>query len=185
LSKKPTKIWFLIAFIVLVVGIGLAALVGYSTYSEFNDGTKLTLPETKEVDLESGSYTVFYDYEGAYNLEDYQNVMFRIDNVESNEPVQLDQPTMNSNYSFGGRSGIAVLTFEIENEGTYRIQIYENEGQETDRTPDFVILSGFGKNVGSIVVAIFILIGAASLAGLIVLITIIRIVIYNKRENNI
>ncbi len=118
-----SRLWYLVAFLVLVLGIGGAIFFAVSSLGGLQDALqRVVVPGESVVALDKGTYTIFHETTGTldgvvYSASDISGLRISLQSADSGDAVQLLRPSANSTYSFGGSSGVSVFTFAIETPG--------------------------------------------------------------------
>lgn len=174
----PSRKGYVLAGAVLVAGaIGLAAILylGLSGLSM----QRVVVPGADELALdEPGRYTIYHESRSVmdgrvYDVADVSGLTVELVSAETGESVPLDAPGANTTYELRGRSGRAVLTFEVGRPGAYRL----SAGYPTGGGPETVLAvgKGFGTRIAmTIAGAIAVAIGSVLLAGAIAVVTFVR-----------
>ena len=176
-SSGPGRKWYVVALLVLVLigGPGLYALIeGVDGIT--NGLTRVAVPGQADVQLDEGTWTVFYEYSGehdgvAYNTSRTAPPML-ITVTGSGGNVPVEGSTGSFNYNIGGHAGFSIGEFAIDEAGPYTV-----EATVSDSTDSGHYLLALGKDLGRstvmLVLGIFVTIGAAAIALLIFLVVII------------
>ena len=177
MSKSGRK-GFVIAALVLVLGaIGSAAILylGLSGLSM----QRVVAPGSAELALEEpGRYTIYHESRSVmdgrvYDVADVSGLTVELVSAETGESVPLDAPGANTTYELRGRSGRAVLTFEVDRPGAYRLSADYPAGGGPETV--LAVGRGLGTRIAMTVAgAIAVGIGSFLLAVAIVVVTFIR-----------
>lgn len=178
----PGRKWYAVSAIVLVGGLVVAGLVLFSRLQGLGDELQqVMVPGEVELSLDrSGTYTIFHEYEsmveGRYysSPETITGLAVRVTSGARGTPVELRAPPVRATYSFGGRSGVSIFSFDIEGPGRYRV----SAGYPDARTePRIVLTVGRGFVTGlvrTILGAIGIAFGTFAIAGAIAVVTFVK-----------
>lgn len=176
----PSRMGYLVALGVFGVGmIGFAAFLFFGLRGLGDELPRFVVPGTTELALNrTGTYTIFHESESVvdgrvYAPADVSGLSVEVVSAETGQSIPLDTPGASSSYTLGGRSGTAVLTFEVEEPGPYRlIASYANgSGPETV----LAVGHGFGRRLFMTVAgAIAIAFGSAGIALAIAVVTFVR-----------
>jgi hypothetical protein len=183
-NPMPGRIWYGIA-LALLVAAGVAATV--LAFSRLN-GLAKELPQVivpGEADLtfhRPGTYTVFLERESVVNGQLFSTsddiAELRVQLVSPNgAPITLSAPAMSSNYSFGGRSGLAVLACEITEPGKYHLAAGYPDGRQE---PKGVLAIGLGVG-GKILSTVLMTLGVA-MTGFVVAVAIAAGTFWKRRK---
>lgn len=176
----PSRKGYLVAVGVFVVGmIGFAAFLFFGLRGLGDELPRFVVPGTTELDLnQTGTYTIFHESESVvdgrvYTPADASGLYVEVVSAETGESISLDTPGASSSYTLGGRSGRAVLTFEVEEPGAYRLVAGYPDGSGPETV--LAVGHGFGRRLfmtvaGSIAIAF----GSAGIALVIAVVTFVR-----------
>lgn len=124
--EKPGRKGYVIAGVVLLVGViafGAILYLGLRGLSM----QRVIVPGATELGLdEPGRYTIYHESRSVmdgrvYDVADVAGLTVELVSAETGESVPLDAPGANTTYELRGRSGRAVLTFEVGRPGAYRL----------------------------------------------------------------
>jgi len=178
----PGRKWYAVSAVVLVGGLVVAGLLLFSRLKGLGDELQqVMVPGEVELSLDrSGTYTIFHEHEsmveGRYysSPETITGLAVRVTSGTSGTPVELRAPPARVTYSFGGRSGVAIFSFDIEGPGRYRV----SAGYPDARTePRIVLTVGRGFVTGlvrTILGAIGIAFGTLAISGTIAVVTFVK-----------
>ena len=178
----PGRKWYAVSAIVLVGGLVVAGLVLFSRLKGLGDELRqVMMPGEAELSLDrSGTYTIFHEHEsiveGRYysSPEAIAGLAVRMTSGASGAPVELRAPPVRATYSFGGRSGVSIFSFEIDRPGSYRI----SAGYPDARTEPRIVLTigrGFvGGLVKTILGTIGIAFGTLAISGTFAVVTFVK-----------
>ena len=150
-GSGPSRLWYLLP-VVVVVG-ALLAMGAFLTdrLSSLGDGlVQIVVPGKMELMLEPGSYLVFHERRSTvdgriFSVEDVTDLGVTLASV-AGQPVALAPTSWSSSYELAGRSGSAVLEFEIENPGAYVLSAAYREGVAGPQTV-LAVGRAFGSNL--------------------------------------
>lgn len=177
----PGRKWYGIAAGIFLLGLAVCAAFTVLRLRSLGDHLpQLVVPGTSEFHLaERGGYTIFHETGSVidgryYGPADVSGLSVEVVSAATGQPVPLESPTTNTTYSLGGRSGAAVLTFDIVEPGVYRVT-----GRYDDRRtgPTTVLAVGHGftrKLMLTIGGAIGIAFGSFAVAAAIAIVTFFR-----------
>ena len=170
--------------------LGIIGLIGFVFFviflfrqiKEQAPKIQIVVPGTHEIELtEPGEYTIFYEYRSVVDSKVFMTgealpaeLLVSLYKRAGNMEVDLKQPSMNNTYNIGGRAGISLLEFNIDEPGIYLIN---GRYAGMVEKPDIVLAIGQFRLFGVIFGAI-----AIFFASLIITITgcIIILVTYLK-----
>jgi hypothetical protein len=149
----PGRKWYAVAAAVFVLGGILCALFLWSRLSELGDELpQMVVPGTIELELgRPGDYTLFHEHQSVvegrfYSSRDISGLELHLVSSSTGEPVELRAPSGNTTYSLGGRSGVSVAAFDIDEPGSYRFSAAYPDGSPEPRTV-LAIGQGFGRKL--------------------------------------
>ncbi|HET7840478.1 MAG TPA: hypothetical protein VFM21_02675 [Terriglobia bacterium] len=181
-DNPPSRAYYGVAGAVLVGGVGLfVALLWRGISSVPSKVQQVVAPGRAELTLSKpGDYTIFYEYQSVLGNRVYstgQNVPgleCTLVSKSAQEPVPLSRATVNSNYSFGGRSGKSVFDFHINQPGVYELTASYPVGEQGE---EVVLAVGQGVVTGilsTVFGALAIMFGTIGLTIAIILITAVK-----------
>jgi hypothetical protein len=179
-KTKPSRWYYVLSGIVLVAGLAGLWFFLLSGVSTLTKGLiQIVVPGQQELILsETGKYTVFHEYRSIVGNKVYSMAKGRLSGLQcgltskaTGERIPLYGAIMNSKYSLGSRSGIAVFNFRINSPDTYVFSAQYPPGKDGPE----VVLSvshGFAKDLlVTILGGLGILFGSAGAATVIAAIT--------------
>jgi hypothetical protein len=180
---KPSRWYYGLATVVFLTGVLLFTLFLFNSLSALTGGlTQLVVP-TIESDItfsEAGKYTIFYEYQTVidnklyFTGESLSGMQCTLTRKATGHRIALSRPLARSTYSLGGRKGVSVLEFNIDQPGIYEFSASYPEGQEG---PEVVLAVGHGflKNlIGTIVGGLAIFFGSIVIAIAIAVVTVLK-----------
>jgi hypothetical protein len=180
----PGRKWYVIAFVLILVG---AALAGFVAYRQLNGLTnhlpQVVVPGQADLTLSrAGTYTIYLEREAVVNGRLYaasdavDGMRVRVSSA-AGSPIEMTRPSVNSNYSLGGRSGSAVLAFTVAEPGQYRLGADYPDGS---LEPQAVLAVGFGvpQRILTAIATVFGIAGVGFVLG-----AIVAIVTFLKRRS--
>ena len=181
----PSRWWYVLAALFPVIGIAGMAVVMLTGLLTLDEGfQRVVLPGHHELTLtETGSYTIFLEHhtvmDGRVYVTDQRSVSgleLTLISARNRDVIPLEPPGANTTYSVGGRSGVGVLTFDVNLPGLYVLSGRYPAGSEG---PDAVFTIGHGF-LGKVLVMVF---GSLALlfgSGLLCVVTVL--VVFLKRR---
>lgn len=173
-----SPLWFVVA---AVIGIGGFVTAGFQLFSGLGDFEgrmkQVVMPGSVTLDLgEAGTYTVFHERRSVVDGKSYSSdstaglrlSVFAPDGTELNLT-----PSSGSTYTFNGREGRSLSTFQVVTPGQYRVTGTLPNGRTE---PKIVLALGVGVLGGMfkmIGLSIAFAIGGVAIAALIVILTVI------------
>lgn len=133
LPIRPSRLWYLVAGVLLAVAVGCAVLAVSSLSALSNKVSsfqRVQVPGQRVVTFaSSGSYLVYFEGPGFSGLHTTGTVPVGIQSQGSHQQIKISalNGTTSESYSMGGHSGLAVASFTITAPGTYVL----NAGQPT------------------------------------------------------
>jgi hypothetical protein len=174
----PSKWWFLVAGLVAVGGIAMAIVifvVGMMSFLDRVEGfERVAVPGTTEVELGTGGYSVYHEYDGASNTGTrFVGVPAVTITSPTGQDVTLRPYRGNVTYSGSGHEGEGILTFDADQAGTYVVEVTGEPGSEV------AIGRGIGRGLVGTIVGAFAAAGIGIVAG-----GVIAIVVGVRRSQN-
>jgi hypothetical protein len=124
---------------------------------------QVVVPGEHEIHLsDSGTYTVFYEYRSEVDGRVYataqslSGLLVALRSKDDFTEVALSSPSGSTTYSVGGRAGVSVLKFEIDEPGTYVLSADYAPGADG---PDVVLAIGKLNLLRTILIALAIVFG--------------------------
>ena len=143
---RPARLWYWVAgaaVVAAVVWLALGLFLGFRSLSRQVEGfQRVPIPGQAEVSLaERGGYTVYFEGLGASDEQvPIPPFRFSLTTVDGEE-VPVRAYGGSATYGFGGHSGRAVATFQIEEPGRFLLQ---TEGESQDVEANLAV----GRSVG-------------------------------------
>jgi len=179
---KPSRWYYGLAVLVLCAGVGIFVFLLIKGLSEITDKlTQMEAPGTAEMTFsEAGKYTIFYERRSVINGKVYDTgdklsgLWCTVVSKETGEPVQLTQSSVNTRYTFGDRSGVSVLDFNIEKPGVYEVSAKYPDNPNGQKVALAVGTGVTGKIVGTALGGVAVMLGSFALAILIGVLTFVK-----------
>ncbi len=160
----PSRWWYVFGLFLGVCGFVFMAAFLVPRVLAMGDGLQqVVMPGVAQLQLrETGRYTIFHERETIVNNEVYSSptvsgLRVKVTAVSHARAVAVSPASVSSNYNIGGRSGRALLMFDVDQVGTYRIEGGYRNGAATPR----VVLAIGHEYVGDLLTTIF---GALAIA---------------------
>lgn len=178
---KPSKIFYGISGVILVIGIILFVITLVSGIISSVDklNNQVIVPGTKIIELnETGKYNIFFEYRSVidgkvFDTNNINGLICSLRNTKTDEFIKLDNSSVKSNYSVNGRAGKSIFEFSINETGKYELKAWYETGDGEDAV--LVIGKGFGKElILTIMLSIGILFASLGLAIPIFIVTLIK-----------
>ena len=156
----PSRWHYLVAAAFGVAGLSAFIIVLVTQVLGNLPDIQIVVPGTHEIHLkEPGTYTVFYEHRSEVDGrtfstgENLPGMTVSIRPKAGFSRIEVSTPFGSSEYSFGGRAGVSVLEFTVENPGTYIV----SADYDGSNGPDVVlaigqlnILASLGIGLGSL-----------------------------------
>jgi len=159
----------IVGLVVSIVGFAIFTVFLITRISDLTPDIQVVVPGTHEIQLEeSGKYTVFYEYRSVVDNKVYSTgeslsgMIVTLQSKEDSQEVAMSRPSGSSTYETGGRAGVSVLEFEIEEPGTYILTADYSGGRSG---PDIVLAIGKFNILSTILVALGIFFGTLIVGG--------------------
>jgi hypothetical protein len=170
LGIKPSRWFYVIGIIILVGGPIISGIFLFSAVvSNIGDMTEVpsiqvVVPGTSDITLsQTGKYMVFYEYQSMignriYSTgQDIPGIQVNVVSIDTGAEIPISASSMNSTYTIGGRSGIGLFDFVIDQPGVYELSgsyPASIQGQQQEQGPEIVLAifhsSAIEKVFGSI-----------------------------------
>jgi len=182
-SRPPSRWWYLLAISLVAAGFaGMAAFMLPRLLGMADALIQVVAPGEAELTLdEPGTYTVFHERRSVvddrlYVSNTISGLRITVQSTATGREIPVAPTSLSQTYTFGGRSGVSVVAFDIAEPGGYRlISAYEDGRSE----PQAVLAIGHGFLAGlmtTILGSLVIVFGCIAAAAVIV------IVVWRKRS---
>jgi hypothetical protein len=148
----PSRVWYVVAVAVLVLGV---AGMGWALWSGLHDigdlFVRFVVPGSGELTLtETGTYTIFHETESVidgrvHNAPTIDGLAVTVTDEASGAAIPVKTPGIHSTYSLGGHSGVSVFAFDVARPGRYRLTGAYDSGRSDAKTVLAVDLGFFGR----------------------------------------
>jgi len=176
-----SPLWFVVAGVIALASLAAAALYVMPRLGTLDEGTiRVVVPGSAVLELDKpGSYTIFHERRSRvdgryYESRSVDGLRVTLVAEAGGAPITLVPPGMSSTYEFGGREGTSILAFEIGQPGRFRL----SAGLANGAAEPKVVLAISQRLVGGIFSLVLVTLGIVfsglGLAGLVVLIVILR-----------
>ncbi|MDY7103398.1 MAG: hypothetical protein S0880_19615, partial [Actinomycetota bacterium] len=126
---RPSGWWYLLGVFMIILGFVLAAVVGVNGIVSLDDEVRgfgrVPVPGEAALELDDGDYTVYFEPTLGTSPDNEPNHGAMLGVVSITDPagadVALEVYETNFEYSFGGESGFAILTFNAPSQGVYTV----------------------------------------------------------------
>ncbi len=181
-NHPPSRAYYGVAGVVLAAGVALFVVVLLKGIRSIPSKVQqVAAPGTAELTLSRpGDYTIFYEYQSVLGNRVYSTgqgvpgLECTLVSKSTQSPVALTHAAVNSNYSFGGRSGKSVFDFHIEQPGVYEFTSSYPQGEQGE---EVVLAVGQGVVTGilsTVFGGLAILFGTIGLTIAIIVITAVK-----------
>jgi hypothetical protein len=178
----PSRWYYGLAIVVFIIGESLFILFLLDSLSGLTEPlTQIVAPAKSEINLPAaGKYTIFYEYQSVVGDRLYSTggslsgLQCALTSKVRGSRITLSRPLTRSTYSFGGRKGVSVFQFNIDQPGMYEFSAWYPKGQEG---PEVVLAMGHGflkKLIGTIFGGLALFFGSGAIPIAIVVITLLK-----------
>jgi hypothetical protein len=152
---KPSRWFYVIGIVILVGGPITSSIFLFSAaISNIGDMTEVpsvqvVVPGTNDITLsQTGKYTVFYEYRSMVGNRIYSTgenipgIQVNLVSKDTGAEIPLSAASMNSTYTIGGRSGIGLFDFVIDQPGIYELSASypaSVQGQQQEQSSNIVL----------------------------------------------
>jgi hypothetical protein len=179
---KPGRWYYGLAIVFFIIGESLFIFFLLGSLNGLTETlTQVVVPVKSEImHPEAGKYTIFYEYQSVvgnrlyFTGESLSGLHCTITSKMRGSRITLSRPRTRSTYSFGGRKGVSVLEFKIDQPGMYEFSASYPKGQEG---PEVVLAMGRGfmkKLIGTILGGLAIFFGSGAIPIAIVVVTLLK-----------
>jgi hypothetical protein len=180
----PGRKWYFIAFLVFVIGAAAGAATAYVRLSGLTrELPQIVVPGEAELNFSRpGTYTIYLERESVvegriYSTSDeIAGLRVRLTSP-SGAPIDLTPPSISSNYTLAGRSGVGVLSCTIAKPGRYHVAAAYPDGR---REPQGVL--AIGLDVPARIVAAILIPLAIGLTGFLLAVAITAVTFWRRRR---
>lgn len=189
--KKPSVVNYVVASLIMVGGVVGCIVFLISRLSVLGEQPTYLVPGTHTLECtEAGFYTIFHEYQTVVDGKYYSSPPGSLTGLtctvisETDDTLQVTPLKSKSTYSFGSREGYGILKFKVETPGTYTFEAILPEGH-TDQAV-LTISHGFVSDIlFTIFGAMGILFGCGGVGLIIIVLTIIKQIAYNKEQRQL
>ena len=168
-SKKPSGWWYLLGALLAAAGVAVFVVLRISsTDPDF----RLVLPGSKQIELDKGEYTLFYEYKSVFGESTFSTdatvpgIRFFV-MAPDQSGIELTVLSVNEKYKFKGREGYSVVKFTVESPGTYTVG-----GGYPDGPLGAIFIFALGKSSsGSVILAVISIVGGVGTSAVLVAVT--------------
>lgn len=183
---KPSRLWYLLAGVILLVGIGSAVWTSVSAFCSIlgaiEPATKVFVPGKGDVIIdEAGEYVISYEYhyvtEGKLykSSEEVPGLECRIIFKSTGDEIPVEPLSYSYTYKIGNRAGVGVWKFNAARPGTYELSAKYADGSEKTERIALSIDKGFSwKSLVTLLIGIPLALIGIVAAGVICVITHIK-----------
>lgn len=134
----PSRWLYAIAVAIMVIGVAFFVIFLFSSLQNITKNlTQVVVPGKQDIELsESGKYTIFYEYRSVIGDRLYatgdnlSGLTCKLIEKTTDRSVALTPVTTSRTYSTGGRAGMAIFDFKIEEPGIYELSADYLEGRD-------------------------------------------------------
>lgn len=160
---KPSQWFYVIGITILVVGPIISGIFLFSSVvSNVGDMTEVpsmraVVPGSGDITIsQTGKYTIFYEYRSMvgnriYSTgEDIPGIQVTLVSKDTGAEIPLSAASVNTTYTIGGRSGIALSDFVIGQPGEYELSAsypVSVQGQQQEQRPEIVLAVFHGRSL--------------------------------------
>ena len=181
-NMKPSRWYYGLAIVIFIIGVSLFTLFLFNSLIGLTGAlTQVVVPANSDILLpETGKYTIFYEYQSVvgnrlyFTGEKLSGLQCTLTSKVTGYRIALSRPRTRSTYSLGGRKGVGVLEFNIDQPGIYEFSASYPKGQEG---PEVVLAMGHGfmkKLMGIIFSGLAIFFGSGAIAIAIIVVTLLK-----------
>lgn len=181
-NMKPSRWYYGLAIVIFIIGVSLFTLFLFNSLIGLTEAlTQVVVPVNSDILLpETGKYTIFYEYQSVvgdklyFTGEKLSGLQCTLTSKVTGYRIALSRPLTRSTYSLGGRKGVSVLEFNIDQPGIYEFSASYPGGHEG---PEVVLAMGQGflKNLmGTIFSGLAIFFGSGAIAIAIIVVTLLK-----------
>src|SRR5436309_2697333 len=124
-SSRPSGWYYGLAALVAVVGLAAAVMVLIRGLSALQSSLiQVVVPGRSEIMLpQPGRYTIFHEHRSAHRGKVYSTegrlagLGFLLRSKSTGQKVALAPPSTSSTYSMGGREGVSIFDFNVDQPG--------------------------------------------------------------------
>ncbi|HUP17337.1 MAG TPA: hypothetical protein VM848_14955 [Acidimicrobiia bacterium] len=174
--KAPGRKWYLLAGLLALAGLLGAGFALWQTLTTIDDDLqRADFPGQNEFVLaEPGTYTIFVEYPVGSGLDPAVGALAVEVITGQGESLDLNNPNGTFTYTLGGRTGEAVLVFDVEEAGPV-LMIGDYPGGESGPDVTLAVSQGLGGRLfAGIGAVIFIPLLTWSAAAAIVVVTFLK-----------
>lgn len=178
ISIGPSRWFYALGAGVILAGVIVFVVLLVTRIPDLAPDIQLVMPGTHEIQLsEAGNYTIFYEYRSVVenrvfaSSDTFSGMSVLLRHKESLAEVVLSSPSNSATYEIGGRAGVSMLTFEIEEPGSY---IFSGQYGTGSTGQDVVFAIGKFSLLGLIAAAMGSFFGGTIIGAAIIIITLIK-----------
>jgi len=121
---RPGRIWYLVAVLVILGGVGWLTFAVLSIGSHINSFPRVAVPEGGQVSLDhSGAYVIYYEGPGADSAGRIPAFQVRVIPASPSAAARSLTPFPHAlTYSIGSHQGRAVLTLQVSRPGRFTVE---------------------------------------------------------------
>jgi len=158
-SKGPPAWLYGLGAAIIIIPIVLAIVFLIVDLFESNPNTRVVVPGTHELHLDSGKYIIFYEYQSSidgkgYSTGEYlKGVVVSLHSEGTSQLIPVSTASGDMSYQIGSRAGKSLFEFEIEESGSYILVVRYQDGSSSPEVvfalgPQFDILGVILRSIG-------------------------------------
>ena len=148
-SSGPGRKWYLVPILLLLL-VGIPSLMGFlSGLKGITDGlTRMRIPGQATVDLEPGTWTIFYESTGEFEGETFFNStaspgMDIAVRTADGDLLSVTPSVGSFEYNVGGHSGQSIAQFRTDHDGEHQVSVTLSDPNDAGE-----YLLAFGRDLG-------------------------------------
>jgi hypothetical protein len=136
-----SRAWYAVAVVLLLVG---GAGAGWALWTGFSgigaSIVRIVVPGSGELTLDApGAYTIFHEQDSVVDghitsVSTLAGMTVTVTDEANGAAIPVKSPSINASYTIGGHSGVAVLAFDAERAGRYRLTGAYDDGRTIPKT---------------------------------------------------
>ena len=184
LDVSSNRWYYGLAVLVVVIGFSIFAWSLFSGITGLTSGLiQVVAPGASDVNLkEAGEYTIFYENQSYvdgrvfYTSDRIPGLQIEVVEKSTGKKLSTYSPPASLTYSMGGRSGKAILAFQVKSPGIYQLRASYPSGHDGQQVV-LAVGHGFMDRILSTV-----MISLAAFFGSLIIAAAMVITIYKKRH---
>ena len=176
-----SPVWFVVAGLIALAGFAGALFYVMPRLGSADAGMiRVVVPGSAVLTLDkAGQYTIYHEKKSTvdgryYASETVSGLRLRLTDEATGASVKLTEPTMQSNYTIGNKSGASIYAFAIDRPSRYRLAADLAEGRSEPKAVLAIEQGMLGEMFSLIFGTLAIAFAGLGLAGAIVLVVLWR-----------